>query len=98
MIDEIEAGIHFKKLKDFWHTILFVAKNNDVQLFVTTHSGECLQAFKDVLEKDEFKNITSEARTITLFQTKDNHVKARTRNFEAFQEAIDEGYNIRGGE
>ncbi len=98
MIDEVDAGIFHQRFTTFWRYILEAAKQNDVQIFATTHNVECISYFKEVLEKDEFKHLSSQARTITLFQTKDNNVQARTRNFEAFQEAIDEGYNIRGGE
>jgi AAA15 family ATPase/GTPase len=98
LIDEIDAGIHFSRFSKFWAIILKVAADNNIQLFATTHNLECVQFFKEVLEQDDFKKLASKARTITLFQTKDKQVQARTRNFEAFQEAIDEGYNIRGGE
>jgi AAA15 family ATPase/GTPase len=98
LIDEIDAGIHFSRIAKFWEVILEVAAKNKIQVFATTHNLECVQYFKEVLEKENFKNLASQARTITLFQDKYKQVQARTRNFEAFQEAIDEGYNIRGGE
>ena len=37
LIDEIEIGIHYSKMKDFWINILKVGKELDVQLFATTH-------------------------------------------------------------
>jgi AAA15 family ATPase/GTPase len=100
MIDEIDAGIHFSRFKKFWQILIQFAHQNDIQLFATTHNLECIQYFSEALE-DLSKSDTSlkdSARTITLYETQEGAVKARTRTFEAFSEAIEEGYNIRGGE
>jgi AAA15 family ATPase/GTPase len=50
MIDEIEIGIHYSKLKDFWVHILNVCHELDVQLFASTHSQECIEDFVSALE------------------------------------------------
>ncbi len=44
LIDEIEGSFHFSKLNDVWKAIIEFVKNNDTQLFATTHSSECLKA------------------------------------------------------
>lgn len=51
LIDEIDTGIHYSKQKDFWINILKVCKELDVQLFATTHSKECTEAYKDALSE-----------------------------------------------
>jgi AAA15 family ATPase/GTPase len=72
LIDEIEIGIHYSKMKDFWVNIMKVCKELDVQLFATTHSSECIEdyvkAAKDVDEKD--------IRLIRLQENKDKSIKA----------------------
>ena len=41
LVDEIETGIYYKRLADFWKNIYEMAKRFDVQLIATTHSAEC---------------------------------------------------------
>ncbi|MDE6538181.1 MAG: AAA family ATPase [Muribaculaceae bacterium] len=44
-IDEIDSGIHYKLLKKFTSFIMDLAKEYNVQLFISTHSKECVDAF-----------------------------------------------------
>lgn len=50
-IDEIENGIHHSVQKDVWKAIGKVAREQDIQVFATTHSLEMIraayEAFKD---------------------------------------------------
>lgn len=97
MIDEVDAGVHYKKFKDFWRTVLLAAKENDVQLFMTTHNIECLQYFKEVLEETEMIDLQKEARCFEMVELPNGSVKSYTRGYEEFANAIDLGNNIRGG-
>lgn len=45
LIDEIENGFHYSILPDVWKLIFNTAKELNVQVFVTTHSKDCLEAF-----------------------------------------------------
>ena len=72
LIDEIEIGIHHTKIKDFWVNIFKVAKELDVQVFATTHSDECIEAFVEAALQIEEKNI----RLIKLKETKNGSIKA----------------------
>jgi AAA15 family ATPase/GTPase len=65
MIDEIEIGIHYTKLKDFWVNIIKICKELDVQLFATTHSDECVKDYVSALEIVECQD---DARMIQLKQ------------------------------
>jgi predicted ATPase len=44
LIDEFEVGLHFSAQVSVWRAIRQVAQANDLQLFVTTHSDDCLEA------------------------------------------------------
>jgi AAA15 family ATPase/GTPase len=44
LIDEVENGLHHSVQKQVWTGLAEVAKELNVQIFATTHSGECLQA------------------------------------------------------
>lgn len=95
MIDEIDAGIYFKRFKDFWKVILQTAKENDVQLFMTTHNEECIKYFKEVLEFD-LPEFQKDVRNITLIEnTKTKQVTAHTYDFEQFGNAINVGNEVR---
>ena len=45
VIDEAENGIHHSVHSDFWRTVLQTAEENDVQVFATTHSFDCVRGF-----------------------------------------------------
>ena len=96
MIDEIETGIHFSKLKDFWKTVITLCKKYDVQLFATTHSLECQKYFVYALAELEEED-RENARNISLVEDSEGQVKSVTFDFKQFEFAMEIGYNTRGG-
>lgn len=58
-IDEIENGIHHSVQCDVWKAIGQVARDQDIQIFATTHSLEMIraayEAFSEVDKLDEFR-------------------------------------------
>ena len=58
LIDEIERGIYYKNYRKLSEIIIELCKNNqNIQLFITTHSKEFLEVFNESLlefEKDNF--------------------------------------------
>jgi AAA15 family ATPase/GTPase len=97
MIDEIGNGIHFTKLKQFWKRIISVCSQNRIQLFATTHSLECQQAFIEALQDDYMKQFQADARNISMIEDKGGNVKSVTYNFDQFEYAMNIGFNTRGG-
>jgi len=57
-IDEIDNGIHYTQLDRLWEIILTISKQQNVQVFATTHSKECIEAYMRVAKKLEDKDIT----------------------------------------
>jgi AAA15 family ATPase/GTPase len=95
MIDEIDTGIYFGRFKEFWKVILKTAKDNSVQLFMTTHNEECIKYFKDVLEED-LPEMQKDVRNITLVENvKTKIVTAHTYDFEQLEHALSIGNEIR---
>ena len=45
LIDEAENGIHHTVQRDFWRMVLKTAEENNVQVFATTHSYDCVRGF-----------------------------------------------------
>jgi len=98
LIDEIDSGIHFSRFYEFWKVILKVAKENNVQIFASTHNFECIKYFKDILEKEEFIDYQKDSRIITLLQLPNKNIKAFTRKFNEFSFEIDSELELRGGD
>jgi AAA15 family ATPase/GTPase len=97
MIDEVDAGIHYSRFKEFWKTILTAANDNNVQLFMTTHNEECIKYFKEVLEND-LPELQEKSRSITLVEnSKTKKVSAYTYTFNQLEANIDSGNELRGG-
>lgn len=84
MIDEIDTGIHYSRAKEFWKVLIETAKENDVQLFATTHNKECMQYFGEALAET---NMQQEGRIIRLAEVKSG-VKAFTMRYEEFEHSL----------
>jgi len=97
MIDEIDAGIHHDRFPDFWRTILKACKENDVQLFATTHNWECLEFFKNVLDEPKMRDYQKDARHFEIKALRNGKVKTYNYNFKQFKFAIENNHEIRGG-
>ncbi len=52
LIDEIENGIYHGVLRDLWRFVFRLAGLNQLQVFVTTHSADCVDAFLRISEED----------------------------------------------
>lgn len=48
-IDEIENGIHYTRYEHMWKLILESSREANCQVFATTHSLECIQAYNTVI-------------------------------------------------
>jgi len=52
LIDEIENGLHYSVLPDIWRLIFTIAHQYNIQIFATTHSWDCIQAFQKASQED----------------------------------------------
>jgi AAA15 family ATPase/GTPase len=87
LIDELDNGIHYSYLDKLWEIILIISKQQNIQVFATTHSKECIESYVRVakrLEDNEIKFIEmfkyeNEIQAMILdnkmldFQLKQNH-------------------------
>ncbi len=46
LVDEIESGLHYSTQKNLWRLIFQIAEQLNVQVFATTHSWDCIEAFQ----------------------------------------------------
>ncbi|CAN5213773.1 AAA family ATPase [soil metagenome] len=49
LIDEFENGLHYSVQEKLWEVIFYLAERLDIQVFATTHSLDCVEAFSTVL-------------------------------------------------
>jgi predicted ATPase len=83
LIDEIENGLHHSVQKQVWMGLAEVAKELNVQIFATTHSGECLHAaHKAFLERQAY-----DLGVVQLFRV-DEGVQGRLLDKEHIEAAI----------
>jgi AAA15 family ATPase/GTPase len=95
MIDEIDSGIHFKRLKFFWKAIIEMAKQMNVQLFATTHSLECLKTFKEAIEEFDDIQLSNSTKLFILRKGIESKTIAHKIDFDGFAHAIDNENEIR---
>jgi len=57
-IDEIDNGVHYTKLDLLWKIILTISKEQNVQVFSTTHSKECIESYVKIAKELEDKDIS----------------------------------------
>lgn len=53
LIDEVENGIHYSAQPKLWELIFREAHRLNVQVFATTHSWDCIEAFQEAAQQDE---------------------------------------------
>jgi AAA domain, putative AbiEii toxin, Type IV TA system/AAA domain len=44
LIDEIDTGLHYSALESIWRLVIETARRLNVQVFATSHSGDCMRA------------------------------------------------------
>jgi AAA15 family ATPase/GTPase len=53
LIDEFENGLHHTVQEQLWNIIFNLSQKLNIQVFVTTHSNDCILGFQDVLNRPE---------------------------------------------
>ena len=88
-IDEVENGIHYTNLEKLWKIIFEVSKDANCQVFATTHSKECIEAFNRENEEDN-------GTFIELYKNKKDEIVAKTRDYEQLDYSLTHGGSFRG--
>ncbi len=91
-IDEIDNGLHYTKLDKLWEIILTISKQQNVQVFATTHSKECIESYARVAKKLEDKEITF----FKLGKNQEDELKGMVYPYDWFVDSIDQEQEMRG--
>jgi len=91
-IDEIANGIHYSNLDKVWEIILTLSKEQNVQVFATTHSKECIESFARVAKKLDDEKIAF----IEMGINKYGQPRSVVMNRERFLRELETGNEVRG--
>lgn len=90
LIDEIETAIHYSLLIEFTKFIQQLADKFNVQVFITSHSKECIGAFIE----NGYKN--DDIAFFTLVRAKDDKIKSIRYDAENLENELNQNLEIRG--
>ena len=92
-IDEIENGIHYSNYKKLWELIFMASEQANCQVFVTSHSKECIDAFNQVqLERSDNTGMYFEL----YHSERKKRIVAAGRDAEQLHYSLTHGAAIRG--
>ncbi len=94
LIDEVEMGIHTTALTEFWDDLATTAVENDVQVFATTHSYECIRAAHEVFSRRS-KEATAYDLALHRLQRSGGRLEAITHSREMLETAILNNFEVR---
>jgi hypothetical protein len=83
LVDEIENGLHHSILSKVWTVIFRMARSLDVQVFATSHSWDCIEAFQKVANDESEAGVLvrlsacGDTVVPTLFREKELLIAAR---------------------
>jgi AAA15 family ATPase/GTPase len=90
LIDEIENGIHYTNYPKLWKLIFEASKLANCQLFITTHSKECIEAFNEQSTQDD-------GAYFEFYRNqKTGKITAKGRDHEQLEYALTHQGSIRG--
>jgi AAA domain/AAA domain, putative AbiEii toxin, Type IV TA system len=90
LVDEIENGLYHKHKVGLWRTLLTLARQNNCQMFLTTHDEEWLEALIDA-SNDEVSDIS----LWRLERRPDDTCVIRQFSGEEFRSGIETGGEVR---
>jgi len=88
-IDEIENGIHYTNYAKLWELVYKLSKEANCQVFVTTHSKECIEAFNQVNSEDQ-------GAYFELYKNKKEKLVAKNRDHEQLSYSLSHNRSFRG--
>jgi len=89
-IDEIENGIHYTNYPKLWRIIFEASRMANCQIFITTHSKECIAAFNKL-------NNESNGTYIEFYRSKKTgQINVKQRNKEQLEYSLSHNGEFRG--
>ena len=90
-IDEIENGIHYTQLDRLWEIILTLSETLNCQIFATTHSKDCIEAYYRASQKLAKKGTTY----VILTRLKSGKIHAGIYDYELLENGMEQDHEVR---
>ena len=90
LIDEAENGIHHSVQRDYWRMVLQTARENNVQVFATTHSWDCARGFAQAATENE-----DVEGVLVRLETEDEGLRAVRYDERRLKIAAEQGVEVR---
>lgn len=87
LIDEVDLGLHHSVQRLLWEIVFQKAKDLNVQVFATTHSSDCVQAFSDIANKPEYAGMGNYIRLQR--SKKDGNIMAVEYEMDALDRSLE---------
>lgn len=94
LIDEIDNGLYYKSMKSLWKAVLFMSNKFNIQVFVSTHSIDSLNALNSLLE-EEGKPVQNEVCILTLRKYDGDEITAYRYGYDDFNYLLNREEEIR---
>ena len=94
LIDEIGYGIHYSAMEPFLTSVMTTCEQQDIQVFLTTHSLGVLQSLYRVLSGG-LSDFQSKIGYYNLARDKDGRVRTYRYDYEQFEHTVSHGIEIR---
>lgn len=88
LLDEFETGLHYSVQADLWQIIFKLSEALNIQVFVTTHSSDCIDSFAEI-------NTEGKGKLIRLENREDKIVEVSYDNEGDLKFAVDQDIEIR---
>lgn len=86
LLDEMENGLHLRTLEKLWTVINNLSKQWNVQVFVTTHSNDCIKAFSENSREDG---------TLYIIKHQNGETSLKTKNFKMVETSLKANIDLR---
>lgn len=90
LIDEMENGLYYSILPQIWRGLAALAESEQIQVFATTHSRECIVAAHEAMKETGKYNFA-----LHRLQRVKNRIEAITLDQEKIEVAVKSGLEVR---
>jgi len=94
LIDEIENGLYYTSQEILWDAVFESAKEFNVQVFATTHSIECINAFSRAYSRYSLAHEDDDIRLYRI-ERKDDRFRVVSYNNEILEASLDSRWEVR---
>ena len=90
LIDEFENGIHWSVQRKLWNIIFKLSEKLNVQIFATTHSGDCVSSFKEC-----WGELSEDSATFYRVNSDTDIYRIKRYGYELLDDSIDTDVEVR---